>query len=273
MFPELFRIGNFWVGTYGLLVTTGVLVGLMLAARYSRLQGIDPEDAWNLGILAVFSAIVGAKIMLVINDWSTYSRDLSQLWSMQTLRAGGVFYGGLIAAVVASVAYIRRHRLPVLRTCDAFAPGIAMGHAIGRLGCFSAGCCYGKPTNLPWGVVFHNPLAQEISQTPLGVKLHPTQLYESLVELLNFLILVWLLKRKRQDGQVLGAYLFLYGFARFFIEFIRDDPERGSLFNGAMTYTQLVSVFMVIAGGALWLRRGTAERPVTTGQSTVASGQ
>jgi phosphatidylglycerol:prolipoprotein diacylglycerol transferase len=142
-----------------------------------------------------------------------------------------------------------------LSTCDAFAPGIALGHAVGRLGCFTAGCCYGKPTNLPWGVVFTSPLAKEISGTPLGVSLHPTQLYESLVELANFFILVWLFKHKRSDGQVIGAYMFLYGIARYFLEFLRGDPDRGVLFGGALTGTQFISILLVIAGGALWMRR------------------
>ncbi len=238
-----------------MLVATGVLVGLIMAGKYAQQEGIDPEKAWNLGILAVLFAILGAKALLVINSWSRYSGNLRDIFSLDTLRAGGVFYGGLIAALVVSVWYIVKHRLPVLRTCDAFAPGIALGHAIGRLGCFSAGCCYGKPTHLPWGVTFTNPMAAYISGTPLGIKLHPTQLYESLVEFINFWILVWLFKRKKTDGQVIGTYLFLYGIARFFLEFVRDDPERGSVFHGAMTTTQLISIFMVVIGGSLWMRR------------------
>jgi len=237
------------------LVATGVLVGLILAGRFAQREGIDPEKAWNLGILAVLFAILGAKLLLVINSWSQYSGNFSAVFSLETLRAGGVFYGGLIAALAVSVWYIVRNRLPVWRTCDAFAPGIALGHAIGRIGCFCAGCCYGKPTHLPWGVTFTNPMAAYISGTPLGHKLHPTQLYESLVELINFFILVWLFKRKNRDGQVIGAYLFLYGFARFFLEFVRDDPDRGSVFHGAMTTTQLISIFMVVTGGILWMRR------------------
>jgi phosphatidylglycerol:prolipoprotein diacylglycerol transferase len=253
--PELFHIGSFWVGTYGLLVAFGVLVGLTIAARYSQQEGLDPEKVWNLGVLAILSAIVGAKVLLFVTDWSWYRQHPREIFSLATLRAGGVFYGGLIAAVAASIWYIRRNRLPVLRTCDAFAPGIALGHAIGRIGCFAAGCCYGKPTTLPWGVTFTNPLAHAISGTPLGVRLHPTELYESLVELINFLLLAWLIKHKKSDGQVIGAYMFLYGFARYFLEFVRDDPERGSLFGGAMTGTQLISIFLVIAGGLLWMRR------------------
>jgi phosphatidylglycerol:prolipoprotein diacylglycerol transferase len=147
--------------------------------------------------------------------------------------------------------------MPPLATCDAFAPGLAIGHAIGRVGCFAAGCCYGKPTNHFWGVTFTNPVANALVGTPLNQALEPTQLFESAVELANFFVLMWMFKRKKFDGQVFGAYLILYGVARYFLEFIRDDPGRGSVFGGLMTGTQLISIFLVITGGLIWwLRSG-----------------
>jgi phosphatidylglycerol:prolipoprotein diacylglycerol transferase len=222
----------------------------------ARRQGIDPENTWNLGILVVLSGIVGAKILLIINDWNYYSIHPGEIFSLGTLQAGGVFSGGFLAALVAAAWYVHGHHMPPLATCDVFAPGLALGHAIGRLGCFAAGCCWGKPTNLPWGITFNSPLAHAWVGTPLGVPLEPTQLFESAVELTNFFILYWMIKHKRFDGQVIGAYMFLYGFARYFLEFIRDDPGRGSLFGGAMTGTQLIAIILVLAGGALWLRRG-----------------
>ena len=254
--------------TYGVLVATGVLVGLFIASRLAQRQGEDADKAFDLGIIAVLSAIVGAKLLLIINDWHTYVDHPREIFSLSMLQAGGVFYGGLIAAIAASVWYIRRHHMPVLKTCDAFAPGIALGHAIGRLGCFAAGCCYGKPTSLPWGVVFTNPLAKENSGTPLGIHIHPTQLYESGVELINFFLLYWLFRHKRFNGQVIGAYMFLYGFARYFLEFVRDDPERGNVF-GIMTGTQLILLILVVAGGLIWFFKGRvsetrAARPATS---------
>jgi phosphatidylglycerol---prolipoprotein diacylglyceryl transferase len=256
VFPRLFHLGSVNFPTYGLMAALGLMVGLSVCVHFARRQGIDAEKAWNLGILAILAAVVGAKVFLLISDWEHWR----ELLSFSTLRAGGVWYGGLLTALVASAWYIRRNRLPVLKVCDAFAPGVALGHAIGRIGCFAAGCCYGKPTTLPWGVTFTNPLAYQWSGTPLGVALHPTQLYESAVEVANFLILVLLLKRKKFDGEVIGTYMALYGFARFFLEFLRDDPERGSVFGGALTLTQLVSIFLVVAGGLLWLRWG--KKPV-----------
>lgn len=262
MFPRLFHIGNFSLPTYGFLVALGVLVGLWISVRNSEKQGIDPEKAWNLGILVVLAGIVGAKVLLIVNDWSYYTSNPREIFSLGTLQAGGVFSGGLIAALATAIWYIRGNRMPALATCDAFAPGLAMGHAIGRVGCFAAGCCYGKETHALWGVIFNNPLAHAWVGTPLGVPLEPTQLFESAVELANFFILTWLLAKKKFDGQVIGAYLFLYGIARFFLEFLRDDPGRGEVFHGAMSGTQLISIGLVIVGGLIWWLRSGAAKPL-----------
>src|SRR5205823_13989253 len=204
----------------------GLIAGLSVVVRGARQQGLDAEKAWNLGLVAILSALLGAKILMIAVEWDTY-HDWHAIFSMQFLQAAGVVYGGLIAAIAACTFFMRRHRMPVLRTCDVFAPGIALGHAFGRLGCFAAGCCYGKETHVPCAVTFKNPLANQRVGTPLNIPIHPTQIYEFLVELFNFTVLWWLLKRKRFEGQVIGAYLFLYGVARFFLEFLRDDPERG----------------------------------------------
>ena len=252
MFPRLFQIGTFYLPTYGVLVASGVLIGLWISVRNSEKQGINGDDAWNLGILVVLAGIIGAKILYIINDWSTYAANWREIFSLNTLQAGGVFSGGLIGALVMAAWYIRRHHMAALRTMDGFAPGLALGHVLGRFGCFSAGCCYGKPTSHFWGVTFTNPIANLNSYTPLGVPLEPTQLFEAAVELANFFILMWIFKRKKFDGQVLAAYFILYGIARYFLEFIRDDPGRGEVFGGVMTGTQLISIGLVITGGLIW---------------------
>jgi phosphatidylglycerol:prolipoprotein diacylglycerol transferase len=255
VFPRLFHIGSFSVPTYGFLVALGVLVGLWISVRNSEKQGINPDDAWNFGIVVVLCGIFGAKVLYIINDWSTYAANPREIFSLDTLQAGGVFSGGLIAAFIGAAWYIRKHHMPALATCDAFAPGLALGHAFGRVGCFSAGCCFGKPTNHFWGVVFTNPLANSISGTPLNVRLQPTQLFESAVELAIFVILTWRFSRKKFDGQIFGLYLMLYGVARYFLEFIRDDPGRGSVFGGIMSGTQLISILLVLGGGVIWWLR------------------
>lgn len=253
MFPQLLKIGSFALPSYGPLVALGMITALFVTVHFARREGIDPERTWSLGLVCVLAGVLGAKLLLIINEWSFYSHNPSTILKLDFLQQAGVFSGGMAASVIAGLTYASYHRMPILKTLDLFGPGAALGHAIGRLGCLAAGCCYGKPTNLPWGITFRNPLTQLVG-TPLGVPLHPTQIYEFLVELFNFGLLVWLFPRKKFDGQVFGTYLLLYGVARYFLEFLRGDPDRGSVFNGLMTATQLMSILMVIAGGLLWMR-------------------
>ena len=243
------------------MAATGVLTGIWVTVRNAEKQGINGDDAWNLGILVVLAGIIGAKILYVINDWSTYANNWREIFSLNTLQAGGVFSGGLIAALLMGVWYMRRHRMPGLRFIDAAAPGVAFGHIFGRFGCFAAGCCYGKPTTHFWGVVFTNTLARDVSGTPLGVRIEPTQLIEAAAEFCNFLLLTWLLGRKKFDGQVWGSFMILYGVERYFIEFLRGDPGRGEVFGGIMTGTQLISILLVVGGGLIWwLKSGSPKR-------------
>jgi phosphatidylglycerol:prolipoprotein diacylglycerol transferase len=258
VFPRLFHIGSFFIPTYGVLVALGVLVGLWISVRNSQKQGIKPENAWDFGIAVVLAGIVGSKILYVVVDWRAYLEHPREIFSLSTLQAGGVFSGGLIAAFAVAWWFLRKHNMPALATCDAFAPGLAMGHAIGRLGCFAAGCCYGKPTTHFWGVTFTNPVAAQYVGTPLGIALEPTQLFESAAELIIFATLTWMFARKKFDGQIFGAYLFLYGIARFFIEFVRDDAGRGGpYFGGILSGTQLIAIGLVLAGGIIWYLRPT----------------
>jgi phosphatidylglycerol---prolipoprotein diacylglyceryl transferase len=262
VYPQLFHIGNFALPTYGFLVSFGVIVAILLIQKLAKEQGMDSEKVWNLAIIFVFAGIVGAKLLMFIAEWKTFLAHPREIFTLSTLQAGGVFSGGVILAVICGAWYMRKNHMPGLRTADVFAPGLALGHAFGRLGCFSAGCCFGKETTLPWGVTFHNPLAHEIGGVPLGVHIHPTQIYEMIVELANFAILYWMLKHKKFEGQVVGAYMFIYGVARFFLEFLRGDEGRGVLFGTWMTDTQGIALAMVVAGTILWLRRVPLRAPV-----------
>ena len=252
MFPRLFHIGSFSLPTYGLLVASGVLIGLWISVRNSEKQGINGDHAWNLGILVVLAGIVGAKVLLIVNEWTRYSGNWREIFSVSTLQSGGVFSGGLIGALAVATWYIRRYKMPPLRTVDGFAPGLAFGHVLGRFGCFAAGCCYGRETHSFLGVTFTNPLAEIWSGTPLNKPLYPTQLIEGAAEFANFLFLMWMLKRKKFDGQVWAMFMILYGIERYFIEFLRGDPGRGEVFGGIMTGTQLISILLVVGGGLIW---------------------
>jgi phosphatidylglycerol---prolipoprotein diacylglyceryl transferase len=242
MHPRLFDLGPVTVYTYGVLLAAAYLLGLQLALVRARRHGLDAQRVMDLGILVIVSALVGAKVLLVIVDFDQFRADPAALFSIA--RSGGVFYGGLIFAVAAAFWYLRRHPLPFWSTCDVFAPGIALGHVIGRMGCFFAGCCWGRPTTEPWGVTFTNPLAAELVGTPLGVSLHPTQLYEAGAELIILVGLLALERRGRAyPGRTFWAYVLVYGVSRFVIEFFRGDP-RGEVF-GMLSTSQFISVVLV----------------------------
>ena len=209
---------------------------------------MDPSVVSGVGITAIISGVLGAKVLFVLLNWSFYWQHPEKIFSLNTLQAGGVFSGGLLAALVACSLYIRWHHLRLLRTADAFAPALAIGHTIGRLGCYAAGCCYGRPTTHFWGVKFTDPLTAKISGTPLGVPLEPVQLFESLIELTNFFILVMLFRKKQFDGQVIATYFLLYGVARFFLEFLRADPGRGEVLRGSFSGMQMIAFFLTLAG-------------------------
>lgn len=263
MHPQLFHIGSFALPTYGFLAALGMICGLAVIFRLARFRGLDPDTMWNLGGIAAFSGILGSKLLLLINDWRDYAADPGRIFSMATLQSGGVFSGGLLLALACSWWYLRRHNIPFLTAADVFAPGVALGHAFGRIGCLSAGCCYGRPTNLPWAITFHNPLAAELSGTPLNQPLHPTQLYECVAEVINFAFLYWLCKRKKFEGQVIALFMIVYGIERFVFEFFRGDGGRGEVLGGLISGTQAIALGLVIGGFVIYLRRTPLLRTVS----------
>jgi phosphatidylglycerol---prolipoprotein diacylglyceryl transferase len=243
------------------MAALGLIFGLLLIVKLGREQGLDPDKLWNLGLIAILSGIFGAKILMVLVDLGYYRAHVAEIFSLSTLQAGGVWSGGFLLALAMCIWYMRANSMPVLRTCDVFAPGLALGHAFGRVGCFAAGCCFGRETHVPWAVTFHNPLANEIVGTPLGIPLHPTQLYEMVLELANCVFLVWLIRRKKFEGEIIGTYMIIYGIGRYFIEFFRGDPGRGN-FIGWMSGTQAIAICLVIFGGLLWMRRVSLAPPI-----------
>jgi len=255
MLPRLFQVGGFSQSAYGVLVALAFLVALTVIARLARRAGLNSDVIVNLGILCGISAMVGAKVLMYLVDIPYYIRNPGEIFSMSSLRAGGIFYGGLIAALIAAALYMRRHHLPALLTADIFAPGIALGHGIGRLGCFAAGCCWGVPTNLPWGVTFTNPLSHELVGVPLDIKLHPTQLYESAAEFLIFGILYWRIRHRHEPGAIISLYLILYSTARFLVEFVRDHPGEPNPFGGPLNTSQWISLILAALGAAYFLLR------------------
>ena len=242
MHPILFDFGGFTIYAYGVLLAAAYLLGLQFALVRARRRGLDAQRVMDLGIWIIISALVGAKLLLLVVDFKQFTQNPRELLGLA--RSGGVFYGGLIAAVGVALFYLRRHKLPLWTTTDVFAPGIALGHVVGRLGCLMAGCCFGKPTSVPWAVTFRDPAAFTNVGTPLGVPLHPTQLYEAGAEALILALLLVFERRGRPfPGRTFWSYLLLYGISRFFIEFYRGD-SRGMVFD-VLSTSQFVSIILV----------------------------
>lgn len=260
MYPILFEVGRFPIYSYGLLLAAAYLLGLQLAVARARARGLDGGRVMDLGIWVIVSALVGAKLLLLLVDFDHFRQNPSELFSL--VRSGGVFYGGLVLAVPVALLYARRAGLPVWTTADAFAPGIALGHVVGRIGCLLAGCCYGRPTTLPWGITFTSTRAAENVGTPLGVPLHPTQLYEAGAELIILILLLTTERRGRPfPGRTVWSYMLLYAVSRFVIEFYRGDP-RGMM--GALSTSQFISALLAPLSVAMlvWLsRRAPAPEP------------
>jgi len=262
MYPILFRVWNFPVNTYGVFLAMAFLGAIFVTVRLAVRDGLPKERIYDLCLWLLLSSLVGSKLLMLFTE-PEYRQNPKLLFSLDFLRSGGVFYGGLIGAIIAAYILMRRWHLPWWKTADACAPGIALGNFFGRQGCFAAGCCWGKPTNLPWGVRF-SELGHEVTDVPLNINLHPTQLYESFAMLIVFFFLLWLHQKKKFSGQVILAYAIIYAAVRFLIEFVRDDP-RGDILGlttrTGLSTSQLIGLVVGIAALITFIirwRRATA---------------
>ena len=224
-----------------MLLALAYLAGLQLAVVRARRRQIDATKVMDLGIYLIIAALVGAKLMLIAVDFDYFRSQPRELLSL--VRAGGVFYGGLLAALGVGLVLVRRYKLDAWTVADLTAPGIALGHVIGRLGCLLAGCCYGRPTDVPWAITFTNPAAATNVGTPLNTPLHPTQLYDAGAELLIMILLLVTERRGRPfAGRTFWLYMLLYAISRYIIENYRGD-ERGMVLG--MATSQFVSILIV----------------------------
>ncbi len=261
MYPELFRIGSFPINTYGVFLALAFLCAILITVKLGQRDGLPRERLYDLSLWMLLASLIGSKILMLFTEPEYRDRPL-QLLSLDFLRSGGVFYGGLLGAIIAGYLLMKRYQLPWWKTADACAPGIAIGNFFGRQGCFAAGCCWGKPTSLPWGVKF-SELGHEITGVPIDQHLHPTQLYESFAMLLVFFFLLWLHKRRRFSGQVILAYALLYSIVRFAIEFVRDDP-RGDILGlttlTGLSTSQMISLVVGVTALILLIARNRSSR-------------
>lgn len=263
MHPRLLTTPWFTIYTFGLLLAAAYVAAFWWMMRQGRREGLDADALSSLGFWAIAGAIIGAKLLMILRDLPDDLARPSGIFSMSVLTSAGDFYGGFIGALVAAALFFRRHpALPVWRAADVCGPAIALGQAIGRIGCLMAGDDYGRPTNLPWAVTFTDPAAATLGGAPLGVPLHPVQLYESVICLMLFAVLVRVARRRRFDGEVILAYTLLYAIARFILEFFRGDLDRGFVFGGLLSTSQFIAAMIAPAALVLWIRRRQAGVPI-----------
>ena len=254
MYPKIFTIPAFTVGgvshgpfslhTYGVLLVAALLAALWLVGKLADADGIDRQKVQDLGIAAIIAGLVGAKLLLIAVDFEQYQKSPRAI--LDVLQSGGVFYGGLLGAIPVAIWYMRKYSLPFFRTLDVMAPAVALGQSIGRLGCLAAGCCFGSPTtSVPWTIMFHDEDAHALVGVPLGIPLHPSQIYESIGCLLLMFVLLRVRKNRKFEGQVAAVYLIIYAIMRFILEFFRGDLARGSVFGGVLSTSQFIAIIVV----------------------------
>ncbi len=252
MHPILVKIGPLTVHTYGFMMALGVASALWFLYVQAKKRGIDAARLMDAAFYTIIISLLGAKLILLFGNFSFYLSYPKELFSLA--RSGGVFQGGLTFGVIFALWYFRRKKIPTWPTADLIAPALAMGHGFGRIGCFSAGCCYGSECALPWGVVFRSDYAHDLTGIPLNARLHPVQLYESLLNFLNFLVLFLVLRRKTFHGQIFSLYIVNYSLIRFFTEYFRaDHPDKAYFIRGAtalssLSYSQLFCMIGLVAG-------------------------
>ena len=252
----MISIGWFHLPTYGVMLAMAIGLGMYTAIHLGRRVGVNSALILDYSSWVILVALVGAKVLMILTLWSYYRTHPEEIFSYATLKMAGVFYGGFLAALFFTVWYVRVRKISFWKLADVLAPSVALGTTVTRLGCFGAGCDYGKPTSQPWGVVFTSAFAHEATGVPLGVRLHPTQLYESLTTLALFALLLWWFPRKKRDGDVFLGYLGLYAVARFLIEYLRGDKDRGFVFHHMVSTSQFIALVALagIAAVFIWRR-------------------
>lgn len=257
MYPILLKIGPLTIHTYGFMLALGVAFALWFLYVQAKKQGLEAPKLLDMAFYTIIISLIGAKLILFIGNFSHYMRSPGELFSLA--RSGGVFQGGLAFGIIFALWYFRKHKIPTWKAADVVGSALALGHGFGRIGCFSAGCCYGSECSLPWGVTFQNEYASNLTGIPLHTLLHPTQLYESALNFLNFLVLFFILKKKKFDGQVFSFYIINYSIIRFFVEYFRGDhPDNAFLIHNpspylSLSFPQFFSILGLMGGVTLFL--------------------
>ena len=259
MFPKVIDLGAVTIHTYGLLLAVAFIAGIWITVRNGEKAGFSSDLIWNMGLIALFSGLVGSKILLLFSNYGYYSKNPRQIFSLSAISSPLVYYGGLLLALGAVACLMWKKKIHPRIFADVASPGIALGLSIASIGCLSAGCCYGKPTQLPWAITFTNPYVAENLGVPLHIPLHPTQIYTAAGAFILFLYLTWRLSRKKYSGQITLEFLGLYSVLIFLLEFLRGD-EREYVLYGLLSINQLIAV--ITFAGAVFLYCILLRRPV-----------
>ncbi|MBU8910431.1 MAG: prolipoprotein diacylglyceryl transferase [Desulfobacterales bacterium] len=247
MHPVLFHIGSVKLYTYGLFVALGFMTAIWVSKKNATSHGISSQTITDIFFVILISALLGSRLLYVLINFDFYKSNLLDIFKIWN--GGLVFFGGFIAAVAATVIYLKLKNLDFWKTADIASPGLALGHAVGRIGCFFAGCCYGKECDLPIAVKFTNPE----SLAPIGVYLHPTQIYSVFSNLILFFILLWIQKKKKFNGMVFLSYIMLYSLFRSIIEFFRGD-FRGDFFFEFISMSQGIGLMVSLIAFILLIK-------------------
>ncbi|MBM3311337.1 MAG: prolipoprotein diacylglyceryl transferase [Candidatus Aminicenantes bacterium] len=256
MHPILVKLGPVTVHSYGFMMALGVALALWFLYRQSKNQGLDAPRLLDAAFYILIISLLGAKLILLLGNAGYYLKNPRELLSIA--RSGGVFQGGLAFGIAFALWYFRKHKLPTWRVGDIAAPALALGHGFGRLGCFLAGCCYGRECDLPWAISFHDEYAHNLTGLPLSQGLHPVQIYEAVLNFTNFLVLYLVLRRKKFTGQVFALYIINYSVIRYFTEFFRGDHlARAYVFEGpsaflSVSYPQMFCLVGLAAGALVY---------------------
>jgi phosphatidylglycerol---prolipoprotein diacylglyceryl transferase len=267
VYPLLFHIGRIAIPTYGFCTALALLAALAASVCAARRRGLAADKVWNLGLLAILVTLIGGRLLLVATHLQAFRAHPFWVLGLASPPGGWIGVGGAVLGAAAALLYALAEGLPLLRTADAAAPAVTLAFAINRIGAFCGGFDWGRRTHLPWGVTYRSIVAYLWYRVPLGVRLHPVQLYDAAASLLILVLLLWMLRLRepQRDGEIAGTWLFLYGVCRFFVEFFRGDAAGREMFADVLTLAQVLSLIAVILGGMLWLRR----KPLT--ETTIAS--
>jgi len=265
MHPTLVDLGRFSIHSYGFMLATSFMVGIFVASRRARKFGLDPQLILDLSVYIILSAVVGSRLAYIVFHLEDYRNilDVFALW-----QGGATLYGGLILAVMVSFIFTYRRGVSFLLAADVISPAMALGLVFTRVGCFLSGCCFGKPTTMPWGVIFPPGSAGGIYARSFAsgpVAIHPTQIYSSVGGLIMFILLMLMGNKLDRKGSTFGAFLLLYGIHRTVIDFFRH--YEANMIIHSMTVNQIVSIMLFSLGCFLVLRRGDKKPEVSIGEA------